>query len=331
LTRRLCSLLGLVAATATVAAFVTDSTAARTRDTRLPRGVTASIRLGAGVAPLAVLSAYGSIWVSTHRATDLYRIDPKTNRIVATIDVGQVSCGLSGSGFGQIWVTPCQDTWTLVRVDARRNRVVGRLHPASLAIAFGAGSAWFSRQTFGPGVIERVGPNGHVTVRIRAGSGPATVTFGGGRLWNVNGDDGTLDEINPANNRVVATVPFVPPQSYGYLLYFANRLWFSGGIAGAPGTWIAEYDPKSGKTSTLHIRGSALSQFGDQPAVSGLGSLWVRTSNRTVSRIDPRTGRVRATYPADPDGGGGFAAVADGSLWVANFASDSVWRVRIKR
>ena len=324
MTGRASALLALLAATALLP---TDSTAA---PTRLPHGVTASIKLGTGVAPLAVLPAYGSIWVSTHRATDLYRINPKTNRIIATIDVGQVSCGLSGAGYGQIWITPCQDTWTLVRVDARRNRVVGRIHPTSLAVAFGAGSAWFSREAFGRSVIERVDPTGRITARIRAGVAPGAVAFGGNRLWNVNGEDGTLDEIDPAGNKILAAVPFVPPQSYGYLTYFENRVWFSGGIAGASGPWVAEYDPNTGKSRTLRIRGRDLSQFGDQPAASGLGSLWIRTSNGAVSRVDPDSGLVQSKYPADPDGGGGFVTVAYGSLWIANFASDSIWRIHVK-
>lgn len=148
-----------------------------------------------------------------------------------------------------------------------------------------------------------------------AGIGPCTVIV----FVNITGAEA---DAEPA---------FVPPHSYGYLTYFANRIWFSAGIAGAPGTWIAEYDPNTGNTSTLRIRGKALSQFGDQPAAAGADSLWLRTSDGVVSRIDPHTGHRLATYPADPDGGGGFLTVAYNSLWIANFGSDTLWRVRIDR
>lgn len=41
-----------------------------------------------------------------------------------------------------------------------------------------------------------------------------------------------------------------------------------------------------------------------------------------MDRIDPLTGRLIGTYPADSGG----LAVADGSLWVENAGTDSVWR-----
>jgi hypothetical protein len=40
------------------------------------------------------------------------------------------------------------------------------------------------------------------------------------------------------------------------------------------------------------------------------------------------TGRLIRRYPADPRGDGGFPAVGFGSLWVVNFHTDTVWRVR---
>jgi hypothetical protein len=71
-------------------------------------------------------------------------------------------------------------------------------------------------------------------------------------------------------------------------------------------------------------------EWGDIPIVSGAGSVWLRTSDPKLDRIDPATGRVRATYPAANAGGGGGLAVAFGSLWVENAGSDSVWREPIK-
>ena len=39
--------------------------------------------------------------------------------------------------------------------------------------------------------------------------------------------------------------------------------------------------------------------------------------------------KVIGTYPADGLAGGGFITVGMGSLWVANFATDTVWRDRV--
>ncbi len=50
----------------------------------------------------------------------------------------------------------------------------------------------------------------------------------------------------------------------------------------------------------------------------------MRTSGKTVTRIDPATGTVVGSYPAT--GGGGGLAIAYGSLWVANANADTTWR-----
>jgi DNA-binding beta-propeller fold protein YncE len=61
----------------------------------------------------------------------------------------------------------------------------------------------------------------------------------------------------------------------------------------------------------------------------GMGDLWIRLSSAAVSRFDPSTGKVTARYPGDPPANGGYADVYDGSLWVSNFDTDTVWRDKI--
>src|SRR6266540_2653257 len=73
----------------------------------------------------AVLAADG-LWVVGERA--LYRIDPSSNRVVATIPVGTVvaapaAVALAG---GAAWV-PAVASTTLWRVDRAANRVDGRV------------------------------------------------------------------------------------------------------------------------------------------------------------------------------------------------------------
>ena len=72
-----------------------------------------------------------------------------------------------------------------------------------------------------------------------------------------------------------------------------------------------------------------LTDFYDDPVVYGLGSLWVRSASRLVLRLNPKTGAVIGHYPADPLANGGWPAAAYGSLWMANFDTDAVWRVRV--
>jgi hypothetical protein len=126
----------------------------------------------------AVLAADG-LWVVGERA--LYRIDPSSNRVVATIPVGTVvaapaAVALAG---GAAWV-PAVASTTLWRVDRAANRVDGRVGLdrrllGPVGVAARDGTVWVSCCAFqhGPG---RPG--------CCCGSTPAaTGSSGGSRSW----------------------------------------------------------------------------------------------------------------------------------------------------
>jgi hypothetical protein len=61
---------------------------------------------------------------------------------------------------------------------------------------------------------------------------------------------------------------------------------------------------------------------------AGNGSLWVRTSDTQVTRIDPIGWKVIGRYGASGSGGG--IAVAFNRLWVAGAARDRLLRQNIR-
>jgi streptogramin lyase len=44
-------------------------------------------------APATLLSAFGSLWVMSHRGTVLRRIDPASSKVTASVDTGVLGCG----------------------------------------------------------------------------------------------------------------------------------------------------------------------------------------------------------------------------------------------
>ena len=91
---------------------------------------------------------------------------------------------------------------------------------------------------------------------------------------------------------------------------------------------LVRFDTAASAVTSYQVPGWHLGSdlLGGTPKFA-LGSIWLRTSDDFISRIDPATGAVTATYPAYI--GGGEVAVAFGSLWVANVNTDTVWRDRI--
>jgi hypothetical protein len=108
---------------------------------------------------LTIGSGFGSIWAQANAAGQsgiLYRIDPATNKVVATIPVGDPahSTGYGGTviAFSDNAVWTADSSPTVTRVDPATNKVVvvGPIQlPAAEWIAFGSGSLWMRNQTLG--------------------------------------------------------------------------------------------------------------------------------------------------------------------------------------
>ena len=57
--------------------------------------------------PFGVAIAHGSVWVSSHRGSKLYRIDSLTNTVRTEIDVGFEACGTMLTTVDAVWVSAC--------------------------------------------------------------------------------------------------------------------------------------------------------------------------------------------------------------------------------
>jgi hypothetical protein len=283
--------------------------------------------------PAHVASGFGAVWVISHRGGFLYRIDPTRNRVAATIDVSDALCFVPAVGGGAVWVANCGGLAgfeATYKVDPRTNRVLRRV-PGSTPV-FGAGSLWTALLM--KGAVYRIDPkSGIVLTKIRrVGFDTRELLYVGGvgygSAWV--GSNTTVARIATATNKVtkVIRLPKAIPGSTvtgGYsagahMAFGRRKVWVA-----VPGGVYA-IDPSTNQAQRLSIPIRPFTQWGDIPIVAGAGSVWVRTSDRKVVRIDARSGRVVATYPAS--GGGGGLAVAFGSLWVANAADDTVSRIR---
>ncbi len=296
--------------------------------TRLPKGVLAAIPLDWGVAPNSLTVAYGSVWVETHRSNTLYRIDPSTNRVIARIDVGDHD-GAIGVAFGRLWLTPGGQSTQAVAVDPKTNQVVGSFQGTCCMMAFAGGSVWAPVDTGSPGRIARFDPKTYKPIKtIKVGSSPLFVLYAHGAIWVVNDGDGTVSRIEPATNKVVTTFSAGVPNAGGnWPVYAFGSLWLH---AGSTSHALFKINPRTNSVQKLRVPGEqTLSQRQDINIAVGAGSLWVRTADDVVSRIDPGTGAVTGAYPADRLSGGGLEAIGFGSLWVTNFGADTVWRDRI--
>ncbi len=209
-------------------------------------------------------------------------------------------------------------TGTLRRFNTTTGAALGRplqLGGRPISVASGFGRIWVA--DIAGNQVWEVDPDTGTVVGapIPVAQGPVSLAAGDGGVWVASLVAGTVSLIDPRSAQVLAS---------GVLPDGAVRL-----AIGPDGVWV------SGQTNTLTrvdpdpVGGSLhwrTVQVGQGPFGVGVGdgSVWVaNVKSGSVSRVDPATMRVTATYtvggagagvPANPE----MVAVWHGRLWVAD-------------
>jgi DNA-binding beta-propeller fold protein YncE len=232
----------------------------------------------------------------------------------------------------QVWPPP---PWH--RVLARRRR--RSLAASGVALAVIAALVWaVVRPALQEQPVVRPVPSlptpGRVAATIPVSQSPTTVAAGGGVLW-VGSGNGTVARIDPATGRVTATLR--PGGQVDGLVLAGGALW----VAYADRAVVTRVDPTMasvvGEVQVgRHALGGDPSTFRLPESIGvGLGAVWVPNSaDGTVSRIDPATGAVTATFPVSGrrgvthlDHAGVGVAVAGGAVWVTDEYHDRLLRL----
>jgi streptogramin lyase len=132
-----------------------------------------------------VVADFGSIWVAGTRDVELYRIDPVTNRIIATIELHSRPVALT-SGEGSVWVR--QLDGTVQRIDGSSSKLLATIATEVVDshgdIVVGGGFVWINSQ---PVPLVQIDPRTN-SRRSRFSSPPDafmgySIAYGGGSLW----------------------------------------------------------------------------------------------------------------------------------------------------
>jgi len=198
---------------------------------------------------LSPLFADGSIWVPEATAGSVIRIDPATNKILATIPMGSAGSppALDSvvAGDGSIWVSN-STSGEIARIDPRTNKVVGTIHPAESA---------------------------------------GDMTVAGGTIWDAfAGNVGsTVSRIDAASGKTSWVTPLDGVTTN--LLARPDAVWvglepYSASLNGV----IVALDPTSGKI----VDGLSIPNGQVSALFEGFGSVWVVLGNQgIVERFSP--------------------------------------------
>ena len=346
-------------AAAVIALVVSGSVASATTDVPhrpLSDVATATVNLpgdspGVMDTPLKVAATDEAIWVALHRAGRVDRIDPRTNKVVASVETPTPQCRPGACNGLQTIAASRRDVWVfndektqLVHIDARTNRVVGSVPTTGY--------------TWSDPVID------------------------GNSVWAALAHSGDIVRISARTNAVTKTVHVDAPQAWP-IAVVDGALWvgsYDPGLEGGAAEQLHRVDPKRGTitktvTGVTGVHGRVV---GDDLWLLGCAFIAVPDSVNacpSVHRVDGRTGAREAevtvqgfpSYPVaiddhtlaiDVDGGPNtpmwisiidtrrnaeiaaydrpaaeFAAgmtFAAGSLWVADWSANTVTRASIR-
>jgi virginiamycin B lyase len=286
----------------------------------------------ATIKPLAVFAVEGSpewqvvtpdgVWVSNGSKNTIHKLDPKTNKVAATVEVGKRPCSGLAAGFGSLWVPNCMDK-TLSRVDLKTNQVSATLPlgPADSegGLAAGPDSIWML--TDRKGILSRIDPETNRRVAdIQVPSGSAVCVIGeDGAVWVTGAEHNTVVRVDPKTNLITDRVGVGPQPRFS--------------AAGGGAIWVLNQG--DGTVSRIDVRTRKLVTNIDVGAPGskaeiafGEGSVWVSTFDLPLTQIDPDTNKVVKQWSGL---GGGVVRVGQGSVWLSNMHQQNVWRIDAKQ
>jgi len=158
--------------------------------------------------------------------------------VVAKIPVpGSIQPCAAAAGGRFVWVSAYAFP-VLLKIDPRRNVVVGRtpIGFGACGLGFGAGSLWI--EDTGSSTISRVSARtGKRVAAIPVGATPYDATFAYGHAWATSNGSGEVSQIAPSRNRVIRRYPL--SRASGIVAAFGS-VW----AAGADG--VIRIDPAAG-------------------------------------------------------------------------------------
>ncbi|MFZ1142200.1 MAG: hypothetical protein WAN76_23730 [Candidatus Sulfotelmatobacter sp.] len=268
-----------------------------------------------------VLVAEDSVWVASTKPYTVLRIDPASNKIVATIKVSAEACSGLAFGFGSIWVPLCGKKPALVRIDVVKNSITAILPIAPAGpeggITTSEDSVWMV--TDKNGTLNRIDPaTNRVRQKISILPGSFNPLFSDGIVWITGVERNVLIAVDANSGKVLESIPVGPKPRF--LTVGAGSIWT---LNQSDGT-VTRVDEKS-----MHL--IATIQVGIPGTGGDIGygadSVWLSVFDVPLTRIDETTNRVVKQWIGK---GGDSLRIGFDSLWITDYKKGLLSRIAIQ-
>ncbi len=280
---------------------------------------TAVIRLGKTADWVAVDS--NSVWVGSTGPNAVHRIDPRSAKRVATVELNGEPCAGLAAGLGSVWVPLCGTPPTLAKVDANRNTVIA-VFPTGPAAEEGGvttspDSVWLmsSRE----GTLVRLDPDtGAVRQTVRIAPGSYNPRYYEGMIWVTRAEAAEVTVVDASSGAVRGTVPTGPGPRF--LTDGAGSVWTLNQGDGS----LTRIDARS-RQVTRTIGLGTPGRGGD--IAFGGGMIWTTMPKVPLSAIDAVDTRLSCQW-AGP--GGDSLGIGHDAIWLTDYHGGTVARLDLQ-
>ena len=284
-------------------------------NTVFDRGVDAEISVGSNPRGIAFDGTH--IWVSNWSSNTVFKIDPKTNIIVATVASVSKAWDIAYDTNGFIWVTG-ESGYAIYKIDINTNLIVDTISLTSgsfvKAIAYdGNGFMWIEVNTS----IQKININDNTITSVTGFSDTGDhIVFDGNKMWVSGGTTNKIHSIDisthDTNDITVTSVTNTRPLSFD-----GEYIW----VGGSNSNNVRKINTVTSSLETLVSVGSS-------PQGMAFDGQYIYVSNQgsdTVSKIDTNTDTVVDTISV---GDVPNKIAFDGRyIWVSNYTDNTVSKI----
>lgn len=218
-----------------------------------------------GLDPGAATLAGDRVAVANRAAHAVTLVDPTTNSVAGTVDVGIAPYGIAVQG-KTVWATD-YDNGVVVQASTSTGKVVRRSKVGGPEGVVATSAAAFVATETGSLVRVDAGTGAVRPVPGVQGGNIETLAFGGGSVWALDKIQGDVYRVDPTTSRVLAKVhiTLADPAAAG-ITYGAGTVWVVGGPAGPSVVGIRAATNKVGVRASLPV--------GSFSCVYGSNLLW---------------------------------------------------------
>jgi virginiamycin B lyase len=262
-----------------------------------------------------------AVWVGSTGPFAVHRIDPKTNRRIASVRLPGEPCAGLAVGSGSLWVPICSTVPLLAKVDLKSNQLMSvfKTGPAAAegGVAASLDSVWLVIDK--QGSLARIDPDtGTVRQITHLPAGSYNPFYNDGQIWVTRADGSEVTSVDASTGKILVRVPTGPGPRF--LTAGAGAVWTLNQGDGSV-TRINTSTKQATNTTALSIPGKG----GD--ISFGVGMIWATVWKVPLSLVDGATAALLCQWVGP---GGDSLGIGHGAIWLTDYHAGTISRIELE-